>query len=998
MRKICIKLLIGYKLINAMLKFKRLSSAPPAILLYILVASFLMSSQSKAQLSEAPSIVRVGIPDKTKLTATHGEKLTPLFNFYKEFWQIWGLDQQQHIEFIYIAPEDMTLALSTNQIDVATLSSLAYPSDKFNYSIPYLKYKQQVFRLTDADFSNGIQVAIHSANYKTLDFLSNTISKEYFFSTADLLSQHENFDAIYSVQPWLLAQELEALNLQHKFYQYDNESTDIFFHFITRKTDKTLGLSINESLRKISTSQAQAWQLKFFNPEHSLFSLTLGEYLINLSAAEKSYILEHNTLTYPLHQSGSSPYIAVKDYAHTNQQGFTLNLTKEMTKKIGLIFNPVYLKSVVLSDIKNTNIDLMVEIDSASHAKKPITFTPLAPNQVLSTILEKSLRSIPATKLEALYAQSENPQPLTNNSQNEGLTAHKIKDFIAWLLIVLFLAAAWYFYRRCNHRSLRHQAVKKELSLAQLAKLEAEKSAQSKISFLARMSHEIRTPMNGVLGMSEALAYTALDKNQKSMLETLNSSASNLLALLNDVLDFSKMDAGKLTLESLPVNLNALFTGIFKSFKHVENEKSIRIHLDIDSQIHEQYYTDPTRISQVLNNLLSNAIKFTHQGSVNIKLKLLEQENKGETIYDRLSISIQDTGIGIAPKKQGALFTPFIQADDDITRKFGGTGLGLSICHEIVTAMGSVISLESDEGKGCNFSFTLKLRQVTPQNIPAERRKNVRATHATDDTRFKHLKVLIAEDNLINIQVLCAQLNRLNITADIAYDGAQALDMHKLKPYDIIISDCHMPQMDGFELANILNQTQNDIPIWLIAITADALEGAATKCIAAGFDDYMAKPCPQEKITNKLNHAYRQLNSKRESYLINKLKEVPYVLFKPYELFLMHDSDIVLSRNLAEVFSNTWHAEKEHFMMALAQHNFSQIYALAHKQKSGIRYLCDREIESIVVDLETHAQSKNIIKTQKSCLLLIEQFDILHTEINHWIKTLSQYHQFFRLR
>ncbi|MFT5759206.1 MAG: two-component system sensor histidine kinase EvgS [Alteromonadaceae bacterium] len=177
----------------------------------------------------------------------------------------------------------------------------------------------------------------------------------------------------------------------------------------------------------------------------------------------------------------------------------------------------------------------------------------------------------------------------------------------------------------------------------------------------------------------------------------------------------------------------------------------------------------------------------------------------------------------------------------------------------MVTAMGSMIKLESTASVGSNFHFTLELKQAGIECDTEDRRKNTRLAHLNNDDRFKGLRILIAEDNLVNIKVLTAQLQRININADVAQDGEQALNMHTKRPYDIIISDCHMPKMDGFELARNISQANHQRPIWLIAVTADALTGAADNCLAAGFNDYMAKPCSQEEVTNKLNNAYRQL-------------------------------------------------------------------------------------------------------------------------------------------
>jgi signal transduction histidine kinase/ActR/RegA family two-component response regulator len=426
--------------------------------------------------------------------------------------------------------------------------------------------------------------------------------------------------------------------------------------------------------------------------------------------------------------------------------------------------------------------------------------------------------------------------------------------------ITLFgLIIFWIYYRRLQIQKSTQRKVEKALTVAEQARSQAEESAKAKITFLARMSHEIRTPMNGVLGMAEALTFTRLDANQQELLGTLRGSARNLLSLLNDVLDFSKMDAGELTLENVPVNFHLLTKNIMSSFNHVNHHDNLRLHYDVDDKITHNYLTDPTRITQVLNNLISNAIKFTEEGEIALSIALVAQDVEEDKIIDTIQISIQDSGIGIAKEQQPLLFTPFKQANSDVTRKYGGTGLGLSICQEIVTAMGSIIKLESALNIGSKFHFTLKLKQAGIECDTEDRRKNTRLANGIDDDRFTKLRILVAEDNLVNIKVLTAQLMRININADVAQDGEQALNMHTECPYDIIISDCHMPKMDGFELARSITQSKPQKPVWLIAVTADALTGAADNCLEAGFNDYMAKPCSQEDVTNKLNNAYRQL-------------------------------------------------------------------------------------------------------------------------------------------
>jgi len=455
-----------------------------------------------------------------------------------------------------------------------------------------------------------------------------------------------------------------------------------------------------------------------------------------------------------------------------------------------------------------------------------------------------------------------NSSTLNSDAQEQIRNIYKNSIYIIAGICIFVILIMFFYYRKIKAKEALRKRIEKELKIAEEARQFAEESAQEKLTFLARMSHEIRTPMNGVLGMAEALTYTDINNHQQELLGTLKSSAGNLLALLNDVLDFSKMDAGKLTLETVPVNLHQLSRNIINSFQQLTPE-GLELKYHVADSITHNYLTDPTRMFQVLNNLISNAIKFTEKGEVVLTIDLLESNTKDNQTLDIIRVSIKDTGIGIPIKHQTSLFTPFKQADDAITRKYGGTGLGLSICQEIATAMNSHIQLESIEHEGSHFYFDLSLIQSGVESDTEDRRKNKRVINPPNDNRFKNLRVLIAEDNIVNLKVLTAQLERLNISPHIAQDGEQALKMHNELAYDIIISDCHMPILDGFELASIISKQEHDKPIWIIAITADSLDDATEKCIAAGFDDYMSKPCPQEVITNKLNNAYRQLMKKQ---------------------------------------------------------------------------------------------------------------------------------------
>ncbi|MDN3681040.1 ATP-binding protein [Vibrio tapetis subsp. quintayensis] len=450
-----------------------------------------------------------------------------------------------------------------------------------------------------------------------------------------------------------------------------------------------------------------------------------------------------------------------------------------------------------------------------------------------------------------------------------------------WFLLLASLVFTLWFIisRQQNAKQKRIQAtLKNALEEAEKAKQKAEAMTQAKSDFLARMSHEIRTPMNGVLGMAEALSFTQLDTEQEDLLNTLNGSACNLMALLNDVLDFSKMDAGKLTLESTSCNLSSVATNVINNFRHKAASRNLQLSSYVDPKLAHSYLCDGTRLMQVINNLISNSIKFSETGFIELNIHYIENHSPDEVgnKTDLVRVHIRDSGIGIHPDKLNTLFDPFVQADGDITRRFGGTGLGLSICHEIVTEMNGEIHVSSVQGHGSLFSITLPLEQDSERTFSDT---HLLIAEQGQVSNFSGLTVLLAEDNEVNQKVIGGQLSRLNVDFVTANNGQEAFDLMSAHHVDVVLSDCHMPIMDGFTLAKNIAETYGDDKPYLIAITADALSGAAEKCLNAGFDDYLSKPCPIELLNSKLTYAYTLKGLSNATKPANHTFDLDSVLF-----------------------------------------------------------------------------------------------------------------------
>jgi signal transduction histidine kinase/CheY-like chemotaxis protein len=387
----------------------------------------------------------------------------------------------------------------------------------------------------------------------------------------------------------------------------------------------------------------------------------------------------------------------------------------------------------------------------------------------------------------------------------------------------------------------REQALKDVL-------IEAQEASIAKSQFLASMSHEIRTPMNGVIGMLHLLYQEPLNNKQQKYVQVAKSSADSLLSLINDILDVSKIEAGKLDIEIIDFDIHSLFNEVASTMSHRIENPRLKLMLEIQGIKQQLVQGDPSRLRQILTNLIGNAIKFTQQGTITIRAEL-NPINNNETKNLQLRCDIIDTGIGIANDKLKQLFDSFTQADSSTTREYGGSGLGLSIVKQLCEIMGGDVSVSSNLGEGSQFSFTLKLSHsdaLLQANNHVE--ANITAPSLNTLTQYSSQHVLLVEDNTTNQLVALAMLENLGIQADVSENGLQAINKLRQtegKYYSLIIMDCQMPIMDGFSATkNIRNGNAGDyyrdIPI--IAMTANAMQGDRENCLNSGMNDYLPKP------------------------------------------------------------------------------------------------------------------------------------------------------------
>lgn len=559
--------------------------------------------------------------------------------------------------------------------------------------------------------------------------------------------------------------------------------------------------------------------------------------------------------------------------------------------------------------------------------------------------------------------------------------------------------------RKRMEQELRWVNRQLEQAIARAQRLAEEAAAASaaKSEFLANISHEIRTPLNGVLGMLQLLEATRLDAEQRRRVEAACASAECLLALLEDVLDLSRIEAGKLTLERLEFDFRSLADQVVQAAAPAAAQKGLRLTCTVEKRVPPLLTGDPKRLRQVLTNLVSNAVKFTPAGEVRVQARVEEEGTEHVT----LRCSVRDTGPGIPRDKQSLLFQKFTQLDSSTARNHGGAGLGLAIAKQICELMGGVIGVESEPGRGSEFWFTVRLSKTARvPGAPRESRDaqtegmgfgdagHMERPRAVCDPALQlpKAKVLVVEDNATNLEVALGMLRLLGVEAEAARNGAEAIEALRREEYGLVLMDVQMPGMDGYELTRRVRSagaTVHNSKIPIIAMTAHAMAGDREACLAAGMDDYIPKPLRLKEVESLLKRwlpAGRQKPGPREAERAEAAQ-----VFRKELLWERLGGDPVLVQSVVEIFLEDTPRQLRALRGALVRADIKEAERVAHTIKGSAAHVGGEALRATAQRVEESVRAGQLAGPKEEIRELERQYELLAEALraeaeNGWLK------------
>jgi two-component system, sensor histidine kinase len=454
----------------------------------------------------------------------------------------------------------------------------------------------------------------------------------------------------------------------------------------------------------------------------------------------------------------------------------------------------------------------------------------------------------------------------------------------------------------------------------------AEASLRTRQVFLANISHEIRTPIHAISGMAAILLDTELSGSQQRYARAIRTSAESLTVIINDILDMSKLESGKFTLEEIPFGLHDMLGSVLQSLSLRAEEKGVELRLEPEGDLPEWLSGDPTRIRQVLLNLLSNAVKFTEKGYVRLSCRV----NIGDDGKEYICFSVEDTGVGISRDRLDGIFEQFMQEDDSVTRRFGGTGLGLSISRSLVELMDGTIHVTSEKGVGSVFWFELPLRTAEPPVAEGPEEE--------DYSDFSGLRVLVVDDNEMNRFLAITILGKWNARVDTASDGVEALELMKAGEYDCVLLDIQMPRMDGMQLIRIVRE-EFSAALPVIALSANASDSEREECIQAGMSDYISKPFRLSELARGI----ARLCQIRIAEL-SAMERERYREFTLDRLNEMYGGNAGHVRRTAEIFIGQITSDLEQLEQAVARRDFPAVRTFCHKVEPNLDLFGARQL------------------------------------------------------